>query len=216
MNPEQLLKKWQEASVEIDGEAVPVWPADQELFALSDRPRMLETHFTDFALYHDALAARAFELEKDPEYTHQMIIGGSKIKDIDRWNIPEATLVCERVRALFSMLTGKPEPVMDLCWANISRYGDYLTPHSHTYSIGSSVYFLSLGDPDPDRPLSGRLAFADPRIAACCPGQDDCMTKEINPDARPGTTVMFPSQMVHFVHPYTGKTPRITLAFNLS
>ncbi len=216
MNPDQLLKKWQDASVEIDGEAVPVWPEGQELFELSAQPRMLETHFTDIDRYHEKLTARAFELEQDPDFTHQMIIGGSKIKDIDKWGIPEATLVCERVRALFSMLTGKPEPTMDLCWGNIGRYGDYLTAHSHTYSVGSCVYFLSLGDPDPERPLSGRLAFADPRIPACCPSDPDCMTQEVNPDARLGTLVIFPSQMVHFVHPYTGKTPRITLAFNLS
>ena len=30
------------------------------------------------------------------------------------------------------------------------------------------VYFLSLGDEDPDHPMSGRFCIGDPRLRACC------------------------------------------------
>jgi hypothetical protein len=165
---------------------------------------------------HAALIRRLFELEKDPELAHRMEIGGSKIRDVHRWGIPEAELVNERARAFFSLASGKPDPTVDLAWANISRSGEWLSPHSHDVSVGSVVYCLDPGDADPGNRVSGRLAFADPRIAECCPSQDDAVTRELAPELRAGALVLFPCQMVHYVHPYTGRRPRITIAWNLS
>jgi predicted 2-oxoglutarate/Fe(II)-dependent dioxygenase YbiX len=40
------------------------------------------------------------------------------------------------------------------------------------------------------------------------------MTTPLVPDMQPGTLLMFPSEVLHCVTPYTGKSPRITLAWN--
>jgi hypothetical protein len=210
-----LVEQWQKDTIEIGDRSLSVWPAGQEVFFFSEQPRMLETHFSDADVYQQRLIERILELEQDPEFTHRMHIGGSKIRDVHRWGIPEADLVYSRAAAFHSLLTGNPNPVVELSWANVSRHGEWLSPHSHNDCIGSAVYCLDPGDPDPDNPLSGRLSFADPRIEGCCTSQADCVTREVVPDLKAGTMALFPSQLVHYVHPYTGRRPRITLAFNL-
>jgi Putative 2OG-Fe(II) oxygenase len=144
-----------------------------------------------------------------------MPIGGRKIRDVPRWGISAADLVHARAKAFFSLASGNPKPTVDACWASISRHGDYLSPHSHDAATGSLVYSLDPGDEDPDNPLNGRLSFADPRIAACCPRDPRCVTMEVSPEMKAGTLAVFPSQMVQFVHTYTGQRPRITIARNM-
>jgi len=213
INP--LAKHWADQKVVIDGASLPVWPKDQTVFPLSEKPKMFQTRFADTEHYHAALVRLLLDLEKNPEFTHRMPIGGSKIRDVRAWGRPESDLVHQRAIAFFSLLMNKPDPTVDLGWANISRSGEYLSPHSHDKSVGSVVYVVDPGDEDPANALSGRLSFADPRIAGCCNREEGCVTMEVSPELKPGTMVIFPSQMVHFVHTYTGKRPRITIAWNL-
>ncbi len=77
------------------------------------------------------------------------------------------------------------------------------------------VYMLDWGEQVDDPPFSGRLAFADPRLAECCSMEADRVTREVVPEMKDGALCIFPSDLVHFVHPYWGKArPRITLAWN--
>jgi len=176
---------------------------------------MMIAWFEDIAQYHDALIARILELEQDPDFTHHMKIGGSKVRDVAAWGIPEAELIDQRARAFFAQASNQ-DPRVDLSWATVYRKGDYLSPHSHNHTMGSVVYCLDWGDPDPELPLSGRLVFTDPRIAECCNVDPECVTYELTPDMKDGAMVLFPGAMVHFVHPYSGERPRITLAWNLN
>jgi len=52
-------------------------------------------------------------------------------------------------------------------------------------------------------------------MEVCCQEDAGRMTTPLIPDMQPGTLIMFPSKAVHCVTPYTGKSPRITLAWNI-
>jgi len=210
-----LADHWSSQTVATNGVELSVWPKSQTVFPLSETPKMFQTRFADCEQYHPELIKRLLDLEHKSAFTHRMPIGGSKIRDVRAWGCPAAELVHQRAIAFFSLLMNKPDPTVDLGWANISRKGEYLSPHSHDKSVGSVVYIVDPGDPDPTNPLSGRLSFADPRIAGCCVREEGCVTMEVSPSLEPGTMVIFPSQMVHFVHTYTGERPRITIAWNL-
>lgn len=41
------------------------------------------------------------------------------------------------------------------------------------------------------------------------------MTKEVTPTMNAGCMLLFPAQLLHYVHPYFGDTPRITMTWNL-
>jgi uncharacterized protein (TIGR02466 family) len=100
-------------------------------------------------------------------------------------------------------------------WATICRTGAYHAPHSHPDSAWSGVYYVDAGTNSPDQPLSGVLEFLDPRAgveAVTAPGDPYGEPFRVRPQA--GLLVVFPSWLYHWVHPYTGQTPRIAISFN--
>jgi hypothetical protein len=100
-------------------------------------------------------------------------------------------------------------------WTAICRAGAYHAPHSHPDSAWSGVYYVDPGTDNPGQPLSGVLEFLDPRSgveAVTAPGDPYGEPFRIRPEA--GLLVIFPSWLYHWVHPYTGRTPRITVSFN--
>jgi uncharacterized protein (TIGR02466 family) len=101
-------------------------------------------------------------------------------------------------------------------WATICRAGAYHAPHSHPDSAWSGVYYVDAGT-NTDRSLSGVLEFLDPRAgveAVTAPGDPYGEPVRIRPEA--GLIVIFPSWLYHWVHPYTGNTPRIAVSFNVT
>lgn len=195
-----------------------VWPSSQDVETLHTDPAILITEFKDHALYAQNLVDYMLRLEQDSEWTHRMHIGGSKLRDIHRWQNPAARLLNARALAFFEKFARNEQPVVDTCWGSISRDRDYLTAHSHTNSVASIVYFLEKGDiPDDPDSFNGRFAFTDPRLSYCCPvaGQEDRMVRELYFAFSPGTMMMFPAWTIHHVHPYRGERPRITLAWNI-
>jgi uncharacterized protein (TIGR02466 family) len=102
-------------------------------------------------------------------------------------------------------------------WAAICRTGAYHAPHSHPDSAWSGVYYVDAGTEDPAHPLSGVLEFLDPRAgveAVTAPGDPYGQPVRVWPED--GSIVIFPSWLYHWVHPYTGPTPRIAISFNAS
>ncbi len=207
------------SSYNINGKKVNVWPDKIDVEQINDFPPMFYTHFQDYEQYHPRLIERLLELEKDDNFTHRfkMGIGGSKVRDVHRWGIPEADLLHARALEYFARAVNKKvsEVKVDVCWASITRKYEYLTIHGHYNCLGAVVYMLTPGDDDATNPNSGRFAIVDPRVPACCPVQDQCATHEIAPNMVPGSMLQFPADIGHFVHPYTGDAPRITVAWNL-
>jgi uncharacterized protein (TIGR02466 family) len=100
-------------------------------------------------------------------------------------------------------------------WATICRAGAYHAPHCHPDSAWSGVYYVDAGSQNPAQPLSGVLEFLDPRAgveAVTAPGDPYGAPFRVRPHA--GLLVVFPSWLYHWVHPYTGHTPRIAVSFN--
>lgn len=100
-------------------------------------------------------------------------------------------------------------------WANVNRPGDYNTIHSHPTSQWSGVYYAATGESDPSRPLSGVIEFQDPRGAPQAqpfPGFDFGHKLRLVPEA--GLLLVFPSWLLHMVHPFHGSGERISIAFN--
>jgi uncharacterized protein (TIGR02466 family) len=102
-------------------------------------------------------------------------------------------------------------------WVTVCRAGAYHAPHSHPDSAWSGVYYVDAGTGDPDCPLSGVLEFLDPRAgieAVSAPGDPYGEPFRVRPEA--GLLIIFPSWLYHWVHPYTGQTPRIAVSFNVT
>jgi uncharacterized protein (TIGR02466 family) len=112
-------------------------------------------------------------------------------------------------------LTTFQGPLSVYAWVTLCRAGAYHAPHSHPDSAWSGVYYVDPGTGSLDKPLSGVLEFLDPRAgvdAVTAPGDPYGEPFRVRPQA--GLLVIFPSWLYHWVHPYTGRTPRIAISFN--
>ena len=101
--------------------------------------------------------------------------------------------------------------------ATIDGDGDYTPVHDHPEAHWSTAYYLDAGDVDlPDYPDSGVLVFVDPRRAPRPVPGLDLFPSRFAVKPRTGMLVIFPAYLQHYVHPYRGKKPRITLTANLT
>jgi len=213
---DSLEQHWNRRTVDIRGRGMPVWPRGQKIRRLKDS-LVLMTRFTDVPRYHAELSRKVLEMERKSRYKVDYEPGGCGIKifHLDRWRCAEAELIHLRALAFFSQVFKCPDPVADVSMANIYRNGEYCMPHSHIRTRASLVYSLDCGEPDPSHGRSGRLCFVDPRMKVCCQLEPERMTSPLVPDMQAGTLLMFPSEVMHCVTPYTGRSPRITLAWNI-
>lgn len=130
-------------------------------------------------------------------------------------------LVIEHVATAMRALAGEAAPASlryaAQAWAMVMRDGDYVIPHEHGDAHWSAVYYADAGDADAAaHPASGLLAMVDPRRGGRpIPGLSlagETFT------VRPQTSrlVLFPGWLVHHVHPYRGRRPRVAVACNVS
>ncbi len=196
---------------------VPVWPRDQQVSAVD--AGIWSTRFTDTETCHPVLIRRILEVEarlrrESPPPTR--CLGGQKIRDLQTWNSPEFELINARAKAMFKHALGVRTAVPDACWVNVYRQWESLGAHSHRRSTRGLLYCLDVGDEDPDCPLSGKFAFVDPRLAGCCRIEEGHMTTPLYPEIVNGTLMIFPGTLVHQVSAYSGRRPRITMAWNIN
>ncbi len=194
-----------------------VWPPAQAI-ASPDEPVVKVTDFADWSRYHDDLKDRILALSRTSKARDDGERQGLKIHHIPSWDCPSATLVEERARALVCRAQNLPEASVDLGWANVYRLGDYAHPHAHVRAFASVVYCVDPGDglDDEGGDAGGKFSIIDPRIKACCPLQPSHPTKPLVIKLVPGRMMMFPGAVLHFVTPYRGKSPRITMAWNIN
>jgi len=197
--------------------AIEVWPKGLEAEVCGD-PTICKTTFTDTQEYHPRLVAKILEFEENQRLRKRYFrgAGGTKILNLRQWVSSEIELINARAMSLFKRVLEGDQAAVDLSWANVYRSGDYCMPSSQLRSTASVVYCLDPGDEDPEDAHSGRFCFVDPRLHNCCQEQDGCMTTPFLPGMTAGTMIIFPSQLVHAVNPYTGKRPRITLSWNIN
>ena len=194
------------------------WPAGQRLQAPDSDNSFLETRFADHDRFAGALTERLLSLAAEPGFRSQYgrHLGGTKLYHHDCPEVPAWDFLNSRALAYYRHATRRQDGAIEIAWANIYRGGDYIVPHSHTRADFSLVYCLDPGDAGPDAGVNGRFCFADPRLALCCQAEEGRLTNSIGPLLEPGSMLLFPSDLVHFVHPYEGSRPRITLSWNLT
>jgi uncharacterized protein (TIGR02466 family) len=177
---------------------------------------------------NQALAAHILAL-RDADAARRAVsrsgIGGWRTGDgfLDDPAAPVATLRALAEAAVLEMLAmAKPGAIEGRItrlygWANVNRTGDYNTIHSHPTSQWSGVYYAAVGESDPEHPLSGVIEFQDPRGAPQAqpfPGFDFGHKLRLVPET--GLLLVFPSWLLHMVHPFHGAGERISIAFNAS
>jgi uncharacterized protein (TIGR02466 family) len=101
-------------------------------------------------------------------------------------------------------------------WANINRRGHWNRMHYHPGSTWSGTYYVDAGEAPPtDLPSAGKISFMDPVLASQMTFFSGLVRQNFEIDPVAGLMVMFPSYLPHFVHPYLGERPRISIAFNI-
>lgn len=107
-------------------------------------------------------------------------------------------------------------------WANVNRLGDYHDPHNHPYAYLSGTYYVrvpetraSLRNRSDVRP--GCVTFYDPRGAVNMTAikDDPQIDPEFTISPSPGTILLWPAFLMHFVHPNLSEEPRISISFNV-
>lgn len=107
-------------------------------------------------------------------------------------------------------------------WGNINRLGDYHDPHNHPHAYLSGTYYVRVpqtratrGNRADVRP--GSISFYDPRAGANMGAirDDPQVEPEFTMMPAPGTILLWPSFLLHYVHPNLSDEPRISISFNL-
>lgn len=105
---------------------------------------------------------------------------------------------------------------LTLQMSKIQKYqnGDFLGMHNHKHSEAhdtllkqwSGSYYISDGTPDTDKPYSGVLTF---HIG----DENNNVEHHIKP--MPGMLLIWPSDVIHHVNPFFGKSDRVMICFNV-
>ncbi len=98
-------------------------------------------------------------------------------------------------------------------WINVNPTGAYNTPHDHPGNLWSGTYYVATPEGGDD--AAGRIEFIDTRASLA-----DNLVKapftagrsSLKP--KPGMLLMFPANVLHWVHPNAAAEDRVTIAFN--
>lgn len=107
------------------------------------------------------------------------------------------------------------------CWFHITRSGGYFQPHNHPNASWSMIYCVDPGDERPvNDSVAGSVSFTDPRQTnSYLDPANRFMRREasfqsIRHRFNAADVAIFPSYLYHYVEPYQGERPRITVAAN--
>jgi uncharacterized protein (TIGR02466 family) len=101
-------------------------------------------------------------------------------------------------------------------WAMVMHHGDHALVHDHAEAHFSVAYYPDAGDADLAlHPDSGKLTFVDPRRGGMVVPGVDLFPSQFAIAPRPGLLVVFPGWLQHFVQPYRGGRPRVSISCNV-
>jgi hypothetical protein len=131
--------------------------------------------------------------------------------------------VVARVQTAFLELARAQDTTMDLryrfgvqAWAMVMRHGHHALVHDHAEAHFSVAYYPDAGDADLDLyPDSGKLSFVDPRRGGTVIPGIELFPSQFAIQPQPGRLVVFPGWLQHFVQPYRGGRPRVSISCNL-
>ena len=143
----------------------------------------------------------------------------------DFFRRPEASFkaLAEQINLAITAATRRVSPKLDVGnrayllqgWVNVNERGAYNTPHSHPNHEWSGSYYVCV----PQAPVgsrSGQIEFLDPRgpVTQMEGLQSPHFVAKIRKEPKPGTLLLFPSYLRHWVYPNEQDEPRISIAFN--
>jgi uncharacterized protein (TIGR02466 family) len=102
-------------------------------------------------------------------------------------------------------------------WINVNPPAAYNVPHDHPGSFWSGCYYIKTEFPNGAEDEAGAITFIDPR---CAPTGQPLVKAPMFQGAHtmrppPGTLLLFPSNLKHWVHPNGSDQERVTMAFNV-
>lgn len=106
-------------------------------------------------------------------------------------------------------------------WPNVNRRGDYHGPHNHGWSYLSGTYYVQVpaerSQDGEDGLHPAAITFSDPRFGAYrhSIAADPNAKARYTVHPRPGTLLMWPSTLTHYVHPNLSDETRISISFNV-
>ncbi len=188
---------------------------------------LLERQFSDVADLNRRLSEKILSRERAEESLVKSNVGGfHSATDFLRWEGSESSELFGRVAGAvkdYAAIERKVDAAaLDMsvtaeAWANVTRNGHYAKPHVHPNTNISGVYYVAVGNsPEADR-NSGVIEFMDPRLR---PGMFETAgtlpfdAYRVTPQT--GLLLLFPAWLYHYVHPYQGSEPRISVAFNVT
>ncbi|MGV6806073.1 MAG: 2OG-Fe(II) oxygenase family protein [Ruegeria sp.] len=99
-------------------------------------------------------------------------------------------------------------------WMNMNPTGAYNAPHTHPGAHWSGVYYVS--QPEVEDKNAGLIEFIDPR--GDLPNWRMLKARSFRQKRSfkplPGELILFPSYLLHWVHPNTSQEDRVSIAFN--
>lgn len=127
-------------------------------------------------------------------------VGGWKSAE-DFFSWPDAAVQQLRQAVVEITGAGARSPVG---WAMVNRAGSHHPRHQHRIASLSGVYYVNAGSPN----------AITPTVFECpCDGRDKQYELEVDP--HPGRLVVCRGETWHWVRPYPGDQPRITIAFDV-
>jgi hypothetical protein len=182
------------------------------------RQLLREAHWNDFSLYKDEIVKYCLDNEKPnvvesnvaTQYKHNLWESKFNFLETDNPAIIKLKvwLYSTGVGIIRELNQKNYNFIINECWAHITNNGGYHLPHSHGQSTWSGIIYI-----DGDNDAGGKTHWYPPIHLERKPGLD-FLESDYHYQPTPGMMVMFPSALVHYVEPYTGTTPRITIAFN--
>jgi uncharacterized protein (TIGR02466 family) len=124
------------------------------------------------------------------------------------------TAVVETTRKLNTKFDPAEFNLKLFAWMNANPVGGYNAPHTHPGAHWSGVYYVA--QPDVEEGSSGMIEFLDPRFDLQHWKILDASAFRPKLTFRPsvGELIVFPSYLMHWVHPNQSDEERVTIAFN--
>ena len=100
-------------------------------------------------------------------------------------------------------------------WVNVNPTGAYNTPHDHPGNLWSGTYYVATPPAADGIESSGRIEFIDGRSGLA----DNFVRAPFTASKcgiapKPGMLLLFPANLLHWVHPNLAAGDRVTVAFN--
>jgi hypothetical protein len=201
-------------AIRVEGLSPTIWQAEESMQPIGDPTIQAAVYPGHAAIRDEMLSAIHSAAEQQSANTHGL--GGKKVRGNGVWQSPALRLLTLRALLMFCKQYRTGAAHVTDRWANVMEPTDYSAAHSHYESAGSVIYLVDPGETNPQHPLSGLFEIMDPRIAFCCSQAPERPTRGLIPQMMAGLMLLFPSELLHSVHPYYGTRPRVTLAWNIN